>query len=151
MKALSLKPEWAMPVLLGDKTVECRTWKTSYRGDLLICSSAKKASGCISGHALCMVSLDDVVPFTDEHLWDAVMEECPKDSYAWLFSNLRWIEPFPVKGKLNLFEVEDGKLKEIPETIDNVEALRQYYMPLVLMDKKGNEIWDAWFADVIDE
>lgn len=42
MKALSLNADFAMLVLLGKKTIECRTWRTNYRGDILICANAKK-------------------------------------------------------------------------------------------------------------
>ena len=40
MKALSIIPWYAMDILEGYKTVECRTWKTNYRGPILICSSS---------------------------------------------------------------------------------------------------------------
>lgn len=40
MKALSVQPYWATSILQKTKTVECRTWKTDYRGDLLICASS---------------------------------------------------------------------------------------------------------------
>ena len=42
MKALSIHPIYAMCIVTGQKTVECRSWTTSYRGDILICSTAKK-------------------------------------------------------------------------------------------------------------
>ena len=40
MKALSVKPPYATQILMFMKTVECRSWKTDYRGDLLICASS---------------------------------------------------------------------------------------------------------------
>lgn len=36
MKALSLTQPWATLVALGEKTIETRSWQTSYRGPLLI-------------------------------------------------------------------------------------------------------------------
>ncbi len=42
MQALSIRPEFAMEILVGEKTEEYRTWKTHHRGDLLICNSARK-------------------------------------------------------------------------------------------------------------
>lgn len=39
MKALSIKQPWASLVATGIKNIECRTWKTNYRGEILICSS----------------------------------------------------------------------------------------------------------------
>lgn len=132
MKALSLMPEWAMAVLLGWKTVECRTWKTDYRGELLICASSKAWPGSIAKHALCIVNLADIVPFKKEHLEAAGMDVMPEtESYAWIFDNLAWVEPFEVKGKLHIFDVPDDKIKTIPPEIDNVTALKKYYEPLM--------------------
>lgn len=38
MKAIVLKSPWWEKVLSGEKTIETRTWKTNYRGDILICA-----------------------------------------------------------------------------------------------------------------
>lgn len=153
MKALSLRPEWAMPVLLGWKTIECRTWKTDYRGDLLICSSSRPCACAIARHALCIVSLDKIEPFTGRHLDDACMDIVPKNAYAWHLSNLRWIEPFEVKGKLHIYDVPDDLIKEIPESISNVDALRTYYEPLVkwgdreMSESEARAVWADILAD----
>ena len=109
MKALSLRPEWAMPVMFGAKTVEVRSWKTDYRGKLLICSSNRPTAGTIAGHALCVVNLVDVVPFEDIHMEESLLDSFPdKPVYAWLLSNVEWVEPFPVKGQLGLYDVDDS-------------------------------------------
>lgn len=39
MKALSIIQPWATWIANGHKSIECRTWKTPYRGRLLIVSS----------------------------------------------------------------------------------------------------------------
>ena len=57
MKALSIHPEYGMEILNGTKTEEYRTWTTKYRGDLLICNSAKKTRGTVPGHALCVAKI----------------------------------------------------------------------------------------------
>ena len=86
MKALTLLPDWAMLMFQGEKTVEFRTWKTDYRGDVIICSSARKVKGCISGHALLVANLVEVVPFTKSHLDAAAMDYMPSQTgYAWIF------------------------------------------------------------------
>jgi hypothetical protein len=41
MKALSLWQPWASLIPLGVKTIETRSWSTSYRGPLLICSAKR--------------------------------------------------------------------------------------------------------------
>lgn len=154
MKALSLMPEWAMSVLLGWKTVECRTWKTDYRGELLICASSKAWPGSIAKHALCIVNLVDIVPFEKKHLEAAGMDVMPEEgSYAWVFDGGEWVEPFEVKGKLHIFDVPDEKIKTIPPEIDNVTALKKYYEPLMTWSNRTvpEEEVRAWWNDVLAE
>lgn len=101
MKALSIQNPYATDILNGDKPIEFRTWKTNHRGDLLIVSSKNpKFSGMLSGHALCVVTLADIRPSEE---YDGY--------YEWLLENVRPIEPFPVKGKLNLYNVDDSLIK----------------------------------------
>lgn len=109
MKALSVHPSFAMNFFCGKKTVECRTWSTDYRGDVLICSTNKKIKGTIPGHALCVMRLVDIVPFEKKHLKDACMypEEFQPGCYAWIMDNLRFVRPVPVKGKLSLWEYNE--------------------------------------------
>ena len=85
MKALTVHPVYAMCIVGGQKTVECRTWKTSYRGPILICSSAKKFHGSIPGHALGVVDLVDVVPFKREHIKPSMEDGMIYDAYAWIW------------------------------------------------------------------
>lgn len=40
MKALSIRQPWAQEIADGFKTLEFRSWSTTYRGPLLICASA---------------------------------------------------------------------------------------------------------------
>lgn len=152
MKALSLGPDWAMDVLLGEKRIEWRTWKTDYRGLLLICANSKPWPGSIAGHALCVVNLVDIVPFKEEHLYAAYMDTMPeKQGYAWIFDGLGWIKPFKVKGQLHLFDVPDEKIEYIPEEIDNVTALKTYYKPLMTWSNRGikeDEV-RAWWNEVL--
>ena len=133
VKAISILPEYAADIFDGLKTIEWRSWKTDYRGDLLICASSRKLKGCISGYALCMVELFDVVPFTRKHLSGALMDSVPDPAgYAWLLKNVRLIKPFPYKGKLHLYDV-DASLVEVLSPIHTKEAdqeFEQYYKQL---------------------
>lgn len=150
MKALSIMPFWAGLVLFGEKTVECRTWKTDYRGDLLICASSRRESGFISGMALCVVTLADIVPFTEKHLEAACMlpEEMPeKPSWAWVLEDVGQIEPFPVKGKLHLFDVDDELIQPLwpIESSEHYEqVMREHYLPHVYFAKGDNESREIW-------
>ena len=115
--ALSVKQPWVNMIDRGEKTIETRTWKTNYRGPLVIASSqtpdtaAMPASECPGpfGMAVCIVELIDCRPmalFEDEH--DACCRWDP-DLFAWVFEpgNVRHIEPpFAVRGRQGIFTVE---------------------------------------------
>ena len=127
MKALSIHPLFVDMIINEEKTIEVRTWKTNYRGDILICSTAKKLKGTIPSHALCVVRLADVVPLKKKHLNAACMSKMPNiESYAWILEDIRIIKPIPIKGRLGLwnFEPED-KIEYIPDvdTEEEAEAL----------------------------
>ena len=135
VKALSVLAPYAMDIFDGLKTIEWRSWKTDYRGDLLICSSSRKFEGCISGHALCMVELVDVVPFTKSHLANACMEEIPEPAgYAWILKNVRHIVPFAYKGKLHIYDVDASLVKVLSpiHTPEGDKEYEKYYRPLVI-------------------
>jgi len=105
MKALSVRQPWASLIANGSKTVELRRWKTSYRGPLLICASANKQGKGPKGVAVATVDLVDIRPATTDDTADAC---CQPESgeFAWCLANAHPITPFPVKGKLSIFEVE---------------------------------------------
>lgn len=111
MKAISVKDPWAGMILHGEKLIETRTWKTNYRGDLLICVSKKPASA-LSGFAVCVVNLIDCRPMTDNDEVAAKCE-CYYGAYSWVLDNVRKIEMFPVKGQLGLFNIENNKINYI--------------------------------------
>lgn len=104
MKAISVRQPAANKIAAGEKTIEIRTWTTHYRGDLLIVSSASpkiEPAGC----ALCIVRLADVRPMTKD---DEAAACCSWDPtyISWVLTDIRRIEPFPVKGRLGLYEIE---------------------------------------------
>lgn len=119
MKALSIHPYPVHLIVEGWKTIEVRTWTTNYRGDLLICSTAKKKRGTIPSHALCVAKIADIVPMKKEHCYDAMMNEKEFEKYkgnlyAWILEDVRLIKPIPIKGKLGLWEY-DGEIEYIPQ------------------------------------
>ena len=131
MKAISIRNPFAHFILTGEKTVECRSWQTDYRGDLVICSSANpKIKNTICGHAICVVRLDSIETFTKAHLDAACLDEMPDTAaYAWHFTNLRLIKPFPVKGKLNFFDVDDSEIEVLVDenTVVTEEEAQAFY------------------------
>lgn len=136
MKALSIHPYYVMGIAVGEKTIECRTWATAYRGDLLICSTAKKYHGTIPGHALAVVTLIDVVPFEKKHLSAALMKpaEYKPGCFAWLLSAPRCIVPFKVDGALSLWDCEH-EIDYLPAPKSDEEDIQQfetYWKPLIV-------------------
>ncbi len=129
MKALTLRDDedaaWATLIERGKKTIETRTWPTKYRGDLLITASksSKHSPGLNAGMAICVVEVYDCVPMERVHEEAAC---CPvyMGAWAWKLRNLRWLsEKFPVKGKLQIFEVEvpDG-ISIVPARLKGVDT-----------------------------
>lgn len=129
MKALSIHPVYACEILTGQKTVEVRTWKTAYRGDLLICSTNHKVKDTIPGHALCVVTLKDIEPLSNKHFAGAMFKRSNIDNlegkYAWILSDVRWIKPIPLKGKLGLWNY-DGEIEYLKDPENDEEDERMY-------------------------
>jgi len=136
MKALSVKDPWVQMMLDRLKTIETRTWKTYYRGDLLICCS-KKPSTKNSGLAVAIVNLYDCKPMVPEDEERACCGIYP-GAYSWFFDDLREIKPFPVKGQLNIFDAPIPLLSQ-----ENVDSLSNGTKILVS--------WSGWnrFADYL--
>lgn len=104
-KAISLKQPWVNLIANGKKTIETRKWKTNYRGDLVICSSQNPKIEPY-GKAICIVNLYDIKPMTKEHEKAACCKVYPS-AYSWFIKNVRkFKKPFPVKGKLNIYNIE---------------------------------------------
>lgn len=133
MKALSIRQPWAEMIVQRLKKIETRTWQTDYRGDLLICAGAKPddwltirpetthpklGTWCDApdprdsdfeqfyhfGKAICIAELYHIEPMTEDHQIEACCDVYP-GAFAWHLRNIRPIQPFPVKGRLGLFEV----------------------------------------------
>jgi len=110
-KAISLKQPWANLVASGKKTIETRRWTTSYRGDLVICSS-KNPNIDPAGYALCIVELYKITPMKKEHEEKACIKIYP-GANSWFLRNIRPISPpIPVKGELGIFNLVLGPAKK---------------------------------------
>ena len=108
MKAISIKQPWATLILRGQKTLEARSWRTKFRGDVFVCSSATpKFNDLPRGQALCVVEILHCRPFAPEDSADAHCDFA-EGLFVWELGNVRKIKPFPVKGRLGFFEVDDG-------------------------------------------
>jgi len=105
LKAISLKQPWASLVARGMKTIETRKWTTSYRGDLVICSS-KKPKIEPAGYALCIAELYHIEPMKKSHEKKACIKVYPR-AYSWFLRNIRPLnKPVPIKGSLGIFSIK---------------------------------------------
>lgn len=134
MKALSLIQPWGSLIHLGLKTIETRTFRTHYRGPLLICASRTWSESifrrCGSfklidalvargeprsiprGVMLCVADLYDCVPFGSEHAAAAMCSPYHDEiHWAWMLRNVRAVEQRPVIGRLGLFNVPDDSIR----------------------------------------
>lgn len=107
MKALSIKQPWANMIASGKKTIETRHWFTSYRGQLLICSS-KMPNVAPAGFALATCKLVNCRPMSRGDYTEACCDWY-EGAYSWILRDIQKLEPFPVKGQLGIFDVEVPK------------------------------------------
>lgn len=104
----------------GEKMIETRTWRTSYVGDLLIVSSRQPNDLGPAGVALCVVYLAGVVPMTGAHARRACCPPYPR-AQAWILRNVRRLpRPFPVRGGLGLFILQEDTLAQVREQLEAV-------------------------------
>lgn len=127
MKVLSIKEPYATLIKNKIKFIETRSWKTQYRGDLIIHSCKgvypikEKIKHLISeqdlkyGQLLCVVTLEDCI-YIDEKFAGKVKKEdynnylCGDYSigrYAWVLSNVRVLKkPVEISGQLSLWNYD---------------------------------------------
>lgn len=127
MKVLTIKEPWASLIINGYKKYEFRSWKTKYRGKILIHAgmslekdAAKRFSeynleyykGAIIGEA----TITDCI-LVDTKFNEELRKINPLvyarsnhvETYAWKLENIKkYDKPIYIKGKLGLWNYEDG-------------------------------------------
>ena len=95
----------------AQKSIEVRSRNTTYRGDVLVCSSAKPIMpGHQSGVTLGLVELYDVKrveDFTADD-WNATcipVQNRPQKGFGWMMRNPRRVVEMPVNGQLGFYAV----------------------------------------------
>ena len=125
MKALTIKEPWATLIIEGYKMYEFRSWKTNYRGKILIHAgmslekdNAQKfkdynlnySKGAIIGEA----EITDCI-FVTKEINEKLRQINPLvygksghvEKYAWKLENIKKYEnPIPVKGQLGLWNYD---------------------------------------------
>lgn len=108
MRVITIKDPWAYLIVIGEKNVENRTWKTNYRGKLLIHVSQKvdievstkykfvHQPGCIIGE---VTLVDCVQNFLSSWSFEGY--------WHWILTNpILYDNPIKnIKGKLNIWNI----------------------------------------------
>jgi hypothetical protein len=125
MKIISIKPTWAWLIVNGYKTIENRTWRTHYRGPILVHASKKKSR---IEHAAVLqwlqnkselAPLADLVPKLDSLgaggiVGQTTITDCVVDSdspwflnqgFGFVLADSTPLPYWPCKGKLGLYNI----------------------------------------------
>jgi hypothetical protein len=126
IKALTIRQPWAELILRGRKPYELRSWRTSYRGPLVIHAAMRVDSEdakrlglnpetLITGAFVGVAVLSDVRPYTRE---DARLLKKRRAGFGWFPRKFSWvlkrprrISPVKAKGQLSLFK--------LPKTVEH--------------------------------
>ena len=126
MKVLTIKQPWASLIMLGYKRFKFRSWKTNYRGKLLIHAgqgidkeAMKRLQKYIpkdmpKGKILGKAKLVDCVKMSPEFKSELLKENKDiytdstfKENYGWQMEDIEvFDEPIEAKGHLSLWEFE---------------------------------------------
>ena len=125
MKVLTIREPWASLIINGYKKYEFRSWKTNYRGKILIHTSQKVEKemlsrfkdynlNCVSGSIIGEAELTDCILVDEEfnqnlRKSDNVVygKSNHVEKYAWKLENIKkYDKTIPMKGKLGLWNIE---------------------------------------------
>ena len=126
MKVLTIKEPWASLIINGYKEYEFRSWKTNYRGKILIHAGLTLESDVADrfsiyninynmGNIIGEATLVDCIK-VDENFNQELIKINPivyaksnhVETYAWKLENIKKYEkPIPIKGKLGLWNYEE--------------------------------------------
>lgn len=126
MKVLTIKQPWATLIMQKDKRFEFRSWRTKYRGELLIHAGKSVDKKSIerlkaylpeelpTGKILGKVTLVDCIKCDEEFKKKCMQEnkdiyaKSPfEETYAWQLENVQvFDQPIEAKGSLSLWEWE---------------------------------------------
>lgn len=130
MKVITIKQPWATLIAEGIKEYEFRTWKTKYRGEILIHAGKgidKKAmekykhlnldypSGCIIAKANLVDCIEinaaarDMLSKKNSLVYSSVIKDTEWKGYGFKLENISKVKEIEVNGKLSLWDY-DGEI-----------------------------------------
>lgn len=128
MKVLTIKQPYASLIAYGIKEYEFRTWKTNFRGEVLIHAGKsvdKKAmeefkiydldypTGCIIAKAVItdVISVDDqfreVLEEKNSLVYNHIIQDKSWSGYGFKMENVKKIKPIYINGKLGLWNYDE--------------------------------------------
>lgn len=110
IKALTIRQPFASLVMAGVKTTENRTWRTNYRGRLLIHAGARDDRDAMREHGHLLDDYPRGAILGSVELVDIVRDSSSPwampDSFHWILSDARHYDvPIPCKGRLGLWHL----------------------------------------------
>lgn len=128
MKTLAVRQPWITYQAEGIKTIEVRSWRTHYRGPLLLAASGRplqlendagQVETLPTQVLVCTVDLVDCRPLTPADFAAACLHDWkPGDEagmWAWVLDNPQHVQPVPHRGRLNLYDTPDSQVIPLPE------------------------------------
>lgn len=122
MKVITIKQPWASLIAEGYKEYEFRSWKTKYRGDILIHAGKgidKEAMARFKhlnltyprGEIIAKATITDCI-FVDKEVGEKLIRKDPLvyhnlknwTGYGFKLENVKKINPIKINGKLSLWE-----------------------------------------------
>lgn len=133
MKVITIKQPFASLIAEGIKEYEFRTWKTKYRGEILIHAGKgvdRKAmkkfeqyhleypSGCMiaKAHLTDCIKIDSEARIMLEQknplVYESVVNSTEWDGYGFQLESTEKIKPIPINGKLSFWDY-DGEIEPL--------------------------------------
>jgi len=139
MKVLSIREPYATLILNGTKTIETRSYKTNYRGPILIHASLGKdkiksellkyidKDNLNYGNIICICNIVDCIYMTKEYIENIknndplnyISGDYQVGRYAWVLDNVHEITKIPAKGQLGLWNYNNLELIDVYDENNN--------------------------------
>lgn len=127
IRALTFIQPWATLIVQGHKTIETRTWWTSYRGWLAIHAGKSTdlvddASKHVFGAVVAVARLVDCRPMTAADEQAALVRSEP-GRYAWELADVHTLDtPIPMRGFQGLWRPKPDALASLRAQIKELDA-----------------------------
>lgn len=136
MKAITIKQPWATLIAKGYKEYEFRTWKTKYRGEILIHAGKSFDKSALKkfekykleypiGAIIAKATITDCLEVDDKFRKEiypkeknvyASLKTKSHDGYAFKIENVKEVKPIPINGKLSLWDYKE---------VENIEYIKR--------------------------